>query len=63
MAWFKSFVAKELRSVNEQFRPDPLIVAGLELCLLEGNSILSDGIVSRFPDQGHITSICSLEPP
>lgn len=33
------------------------------MCVLKGNSILGDRFISRFPDQSHIASIGSLEPP
>ena len=63
MARLKPFVAKELGSVRKQVRHDPFPRVGRELCLLEGYSVLGDRFVSRFPDQCHIASIGSLEPP
>ena len=62
MTGFKSFIAEELGSVSK-IRSSPLLRLRGEICLLEGYSVLGDGFVSRLPDERHIASIGSLEPP
>jgi hypothetical protein len=30
---------------------------------LEGDAVLSDGLIARFPDQSHVAGVSGLEPP